>query len=89
MKESQSKPNADTTGADTTGLDDVGRLIHLAGAREAVEKERFERVRENVHQHWQQVVSDQIRPAHRKRFRIMAVAASLVVMAGAVLYSRM
>jgi len=79
MKESQSNHHADTT-----GLDDVGRLIHLAGAREAVEKERYERVRENVHQHWQQVVSDQYRPARRKHFKIMAVAASLVAMAGAI-----
>ncbi len=78
MKESPSNHHANTT-----KLDDVGRLIHLAGAREAVEKERYGRVRENVHQHWQQVVQEQNRPDRRKHFKIMAIAASLLVMAGA------
>lgn len=69
--------------ADTTELDDVGRLIKIAGAREAVENERFVRVRDNVHQHWQQVVLDQSRKDRPRHFKTLAVAASLLVMVGA------
>ncbi len=81
MKEPRSRQHAESA-----ELDDVGRLIHLAGAREAVEKERFARVREDVHQHWRQVVTDHNRPNHLDHLGIMAVAASLVAVVGALLF---
>jgi len=63
-------------------MDMIGRLIHLAGAREAVPPERFERVRQNVHSHWQQVVSER-RPTRRLwRLKNIAVAASIILVAG-------
>ena len=65
-------------------MDDVGRLIKLAGEREPVERERFERVRKNVHEHWQQVQQEQNSAPYSYQFRIIAIAASLLFVVGAV-----
>jgi ferric-dicitrate binding protein FerR (iron transport regulator) len=66
-------------------MDNIGRLIKLAGAREAVPPERFERVRQNVHSHWQQVVAEQRATRRPWRFKNIAVAASFILVAGATL----
>lgn len=67
-------------------MDNIGQLIKLAGARETVSAERFERVRQNVHTHWQQAVVEQ-RPSKRpSRFSFIAVAASLILVAGATFF---
>jgi len=65
-------------------MDDVGRLIEIAGAREPVEKERFDRVHQNVRQHWQQVQKEQKGAPGSRQRKIIAIAASLAVVIGAV-----
>jgi len=65
-------------------MDTIGQLIKLAGARETVPAERVERVRQNVHSHWQQVVAEQRVAKRPGRFKLIAVAASLVLVAGAI-----
>lgn len=64
-------------------MDDIGRLIKFAGAREAVPTERFERARQNVRDHWQQEIKEQYSARRRQRFKNMAIAASLVLVATA------
>lgn len=71
--------------AETTKLDDVGCLIKVAGARQAVDQERFERVRKNVQQHWQQVVLDQNSKTRPKYIKTMALAASLLIAVGTII----
>jgi len=66
-------------------MDDIGRLITLAGAREPIPDERFERVRHNVRAHWQQVVVEQKAIKHPRDFKFMAIAASLVLVAGSIM----
>lgn len=63
-------------------MDDVGRLIKLAGARETIEEERFDRVRLNVHQHWQEVVSSSQAKSRPRRLEAIAMVASLAVIVG-------
>lgn len=59
-------------------MDTIGEIIKLAGAREPVPAERFERARQSVHSHWQQVVAKQ--PASRlRRYRPLAIAASMLL----------
>jgi len=60
-------------------MDDIGRLIKLAGAREAVEDERFDRVHLKVHQHWQEVVNNQTVKSRPWQLKTVALVASLVV----------
>lgn len=64
-------------------MDEVGRLINLVGAREAVEDERLERARQNVRAHWEQVVAEQRINSRPRRLNIIAMAASVVVVVGA------
>jgi ferric-dicitrate binding protein FerR (iron transport regulator) len=64
-------------------MDEIGQLIKLAGAREAVPVERFDRVRQNVQAHWQQVVTERRGAKRAQRFNILAVAAGFILMAGA------
>ena len=64
-------------------MDNIGKLIKLAGARETVPEERFERVRRNVQAHWQDVLTGQHLEKRRGRFYITAIAASLILVAGA------
>ena len=66
-------------------MDEIGRLINFAGAREAVPGERFERVQQNVRAHWQQVVAEQHTARRSQRFNIIAIAASLVLVAATTL----
>ena len=70
------KPNENSSNG-TNSMDDVGRLIHLAGARELVQEERFERSRQKVHMHWQQVVAANRRQRRPRKYNVMAVAASI------------
>lgn len=63
-------------------MDVVGRLIKLAGAREAIEEERFDRVRMNVHRHWQEVVSGSQVKSRPRRLKTIAMVASLAVIVG-------
>lgn len=63
-------------------MDNIGEIIKLAGARETIPDERFERARQSVHSHWQQVVAQQ--PAYRlRRFRPLAIAASVLIVVSA------
>jgi len=64
-------------------MDDVGRLIKHVGAREAVQKERFERARQNVRAHWEHVVTEQRAQRRPHRLSITAIAAGIVIAAGA------
>lgn len=66
-------------------MDDIGRLINFAGAREAVPHERFERVRQNVRTHWQQVATEQHTRRHSQRFNIAAIAAGFALVAATTL----
>lgn len=59
-------------------MDDVGQLINLAGARESVPEERYKRVRQNVLNHWQTTVAEQVSVKAPIRFRALGLAASLV-----------
>ncbi len=65
----------------TPEMDDIGQLIKLVGAREAVPDERFERSRQKVREHWQQAVAEQRVEGRPSRFRTIAMAASIVVAA--------
>lgn len=67
---------------DEEKLDDVGRLIRFAGARESVSPERIERMRRNVHAHWQDVVRDQRRGRLGSGTWRFALAASLLLALG-------
>ena len=60
-------------------MDDIGRLIRHAGARDAVPQDRFDRSRERVQSHWEQVVADKRRLRNRSRYQYLAIAASIVV----------
>ena len=64
-------------------MDDVGRLVHYAGAREAVDSERMELARARVAAHWDNVVAERRRGRMIARQRLLAVAASLVAAVGA------
>ena len=66
-------------------MDDIGRVIKLAGAREAVPAERLERVRQNVRTHWHTEVEKQQMAGRTRRFNIYAIAAGLILVAGATL----
>lgn len=59
--------------------DDVGGLIKLVGAREAVPVDRFERARQKVHTHWEQVATEQRTAKHKKRSKLLALVASVAV----------
>ena len=64
-------------------MDDIGRLIKLAGARDAVPEECFARVREKVEAHWLGVVAEQQRGARTRRpGRLLTMAAGLVLAVG-------
>ncbi|MCP4048436.1 MAG: FecR domain-containing protein [Gammaproteobacteria bacterium] len=65
-------------------MDNIGRLIKLAGAREAIEDERFDRVRLNVHKHWQEVVRSPKVKSRPQHLKAVAIAASLAVIVGAI-----
>jgi len=66
-------------------MDEIGRLINFAGAREAVPRERFERVRQNVRAHWQQVATEQHTARRSQRFNIAAIAAGFALVAATTL----
>ncbi len=58
-------------------LDDIGRLIRLAGPREAVEPERYATAQAHVRAHWQATLA--ARRRDRRRLWQTAIAAGLLV----------
>jgi len=62
-------------------MDDIGQLIKLVGAREAVPDERFERSRKIVREHWQHSVAEQRVENRPGRFRAVAMAAGIAMAA--------
>ena len=63
-------------------MDNIGQLIKLAGARETVPAERFERVRQNVQVHWQDVLVKKRTEKHMGHLSVIAIAAGLILVAG-------
>lgn len=72
--------NEHDKGADEMG--DVGRLIHYAGGREAVDAARMNNARERVGAHWETVVAERRAARAPARLRPVALAASVVAVAG-------
>lgn len=63
-------------------MDDVGRLIQHAGAREDVAPDRMKNAHNNVAAHWESVVEDRQTNKRAARHRYVAIAASIVAVAG-------
>ncbi len=65
-------------------MDAVGQLVRHAGARVPVEKNRSERVYENVRRHWQEEVIERGDKRSRRPFRSVAMAAGAALLIGTV-----
>ena len=74
--------NNDNIGKEDETMDDVRQLIRYAGARHEVPAERMERARDRVAAHWEGVVAEKRKDRSFLGLRQLAIAASLLVVAG-------
>ena len=63
-------------------MDEIAELIRFAGERESVNRERMTNARARVAGHWNNVVEAKRKAEATERWRLVAVAASVVVAAG-------
>ena len=64
------------------GMDEVAELIRFAGERESVNRERMATARARVSEHWTNVVATRRKTERAKRWRLLALAASVFVATG-------